>query len=190
MPFSTIFTTATARSWSSFSTFISSNLLSTFVAPAMVRWYSKCWTALKAWRKMMRGNATVWNWFSLLDLLLWPYGFCLLLPYHAAVHAPAGRLRWKIMHLCSSWDHRNRHIGRICALKHVTMHVRRCASMCCRPTWSIFQSKKLNLFRKCMLCLCPFLLLQPPYQVLQNFMTTSNAHAAIAHEPGLFCWLG
>ena len=77
-----------------------------------------------------------WNWFSLLDLLLRVDAFCLLLPYRVAVHAPAGRLRWNKMHLCSSRDYRSRLIDWTCASNHITMHVRRLASICCHPTWS------------------------------------------------------
>ena len=79
---------------------------------------------------------TIRNWFSLLDLLLRSDAFRLLLPYYVAVHAPTGRLGLKKMHLCSSQDHHSKRIDRICALNHVTMHVRRYASKCCHPIWS------------------------------------------------------
>ena len=33
------------------------NLLSTFVTPAMARWYPESWTTSKAWKKLILGNA-------------------------------------------------------------------------------------------------------------------------------------
>ena len=68
----------------------------------------------KRGEKQCREIHTYWNWFSLLDLLLRPDVFCLLLPYCVAVHAPTRRLRWKKMHLCSSRDHHNIRIVYIC----------------------------------------------------------------------------
>ena len=47
---------------------------------------------------------------------------------------PTAWLRWRKMHVCSSRNHHNKCIDHICALNHVIMHMRQCASMCCHPT--------------------------------------------------------
>ena len=84
----------------------------------------------------MLGNADNLELVFLIGFATFTGYVCLLLPYRVVVHAHIGRLGWTKMHLCSSRDHHSRRIDRICVSNHVTMHVHRCASMCCHPTSS------------------------------------------------------
>ena len=105
--------------------FTSSNLLSTFATPAIAKWYPESWTALKAWRKLMPGNENNLELVFLLDVLLRLDAFCLLFPYRVVVHALAGQLGWKQMHLCLSRVHHIRCIDMYIEPRH---HA--CVSMC------------------------------------------------------------
>lgn len=96
---------------------------------------------------------------------------------------------WPFMPLLDDWDGKKciSALHRIITADTFIGYVHQCVPAL---PGVVLQSKKLNLFRYCMLRLRPFLLLQPPYQVLKNLRTASNAQAAITPEPELFCWLG
>ena len=112
------------------------NLLSTFVTPAMARWYPESWTTSKAWKKLILGNANNSELIFLARFATSIGCISFVVAILCSRSCPYWTIRIKKMHLCSSQDHHSRRIDRICALNHVTMHVRRYASMCCHPTWS------------------------------------------------------
>ena len=87
------------------------------------------------------------------------------------------------MHLCSSRDHHSRRIDRICVSNHVTMHVHRCASMCCYPTSSSSSIQEAQPLPVLHVASSPLLVATSTISSDQNLWIASNAHAAIAHEP-------
>ena len=95
---------------------------------------------------------TIWNWFSLLDLLQRPYVFCLLLPYHVAVHTNIGRLGWEKLHLCSSRDHQNIRIDWICVHRQGVLVPMRGAKRCIKEETILSKQHEQGIRSCCIRC--------------------------------------
>ena len=131
----------------------------------------------------MLGNADNLELVFLIGFATFTGYVCLLLPYRVVVHAHIGRLVWtKCIYARHGIIIADALIGYVYRTMSpcTCIDVHQCVAILPRV---VLQSKKLNLFRYCMLHLRPFLLLHPPYQVIKNLWIASNAHAAIAHEP-------